>query len=95
VPAGIKPLDKQAALVELVRHSYLSNNLPPNAAAAHLRQCADVLGHVGLSQLQRTLSLPDLPTVSQMVEAGVAANPSRSTQPAAPPARGGSGAPEP
>ena len=35
-PAGIQPLDKQAALVELVRHSYMSPGLPANAAAAPL-----------------------------------------------------------
>ncbi len=68
-PAGIQPLDKQAALVELVRHSYMSHTLPPAAAAAHLRQCAAVLRQVGLSQLRRPKYLPGLPAICAMVEA--------------------------
>ena len=63
-PAGIQPLDKQAALVELVRHSYMSQSLPAGNAAGHLRQCAALLGGVRLSRLQRPLSLPDLPALS-------------------------------
>ena len=68
-PAGIERLDKPAALVELLRHSYISKNLPPNGAAAQLRQCAAVLGQVGVSRLRRPLSLPALSAVAQMVEA--------------------------
>jgi len=67
-PASLQPLDKQAALVELVRHSYMANTLLPAAAAAHLRQCGTLLQAVGLSRLQRPLSLPDLPAVCAMVE---------------------------
>ena len=72
-PPGIQPLDKQTALVELVRHSYMSHTLPPMAAAAHLRQCAALLRQVGLSQLRRPMSLPGLPTVCALVEADAAA----------------------
>jgi len=68
-PAGIQPLDKQTALVELVRHSYLPQALPANDAAGHLRQCAALLAGVHLSRLRRPLSLPDLPAVAHMVEA--------------------------
>jgi hypothetical protein len=74
-PAGIQPLDKQGALVELVRHSYMSQSLPGNDAAGHLRQCAALLSGVGLSRLQRPLSLTDLPAVSQMVETDLAGVP--------------------
>ena len=72
-PASIQPLDKQTALVELVRHSYMSHTLPPLAAAAHLRQCAALLRQVGLSQLRRPMSLPGLPAVCALVEADAAA----------------------
>jgi hypothetical protein len=67
-PASIAPLAKQSALVELVRHSYMSQSLPANDAAGHLRQCAALLGAVRLSRLQRPLALPELPAIAQMVE---------------------------
>ena len=68
-PASLEPLDKQTAVVELVRHSYMAHTLPPAAAAAHLRQCGALLRLVGLSRLQRPLSLPGLPAICAMVEA--------------------------
>ena len=68
-PASLQPLDKPAALVDLVRHSYMANTLLPAAAAAHLRQCAALLRVVGLSRLQRPLALPELPAICALVEA--------------------------
>jgi hypothetical protein len=72
-PASLQPLDKPAALVDLVRHSYMANTLSPGAAAAHLRQCAALLRVVGLSRLQRPLALPELPAICALVEADAVA----------------------
>jgi hypothetical protein len=65
---AIEQLDKQAALVELVRHSYVANALPRLDAAEHLRQCAGLLRHTPLYRLQRPRSLALLPGVAGAIE---------------------------
>jgi hypothetical protein len=65
---GIEPLDGQAALVELVRHSYAAKALPRLDASGHLRQCAVVLRHVLVRRLRRPRDLDALGAVAQCVE---------------------------
>jgi hypothetical protein len=65
---AIEPLDKPAALVELVRHSYAARALPRLDGAEHLRQCAGLLRHTALFRLQRPRSLAVLPAVAEAIE---------------------------
>ncbi len=65
---GIERLDKQAALVELVRHSYAAQALPKLDGAEHLRQCAGLLRQTELFRLQRPRSLAGLPAVAEVIE---------------------------
>jgi len=70
---AIERLDKQAALVELVRHSYAAQALPRLDSAEHLRQCAGLLRHTALFRLQRPRSLAVLPAVAAAIERDTAA----------------------
>ncbi|MCC7360994.1 MAG: hypothetical protein IT317_16035 [Anaerolineales bacterium] len=57
---AIESLDRQAQLLELVRHSYVALALPRLDAAAHLRQCAAVLRHAPVLRLDRPRDLARL-----------------------------------
>jgi hypothetical protein len=65
---AVEPLDRQAALIELVRHSYAAKALPKLDASAHLRQCATVLRHVPVRRLRRPRDLAALADVARRVE---------------------------
>ena len=70
---AVERLDKQAALVELVRHSYAARSLPSLDPAGHLRQCAALLRQAPLFRLVRPRLLADLPAVAEAVERAAAA----------------------
>ncbi|MCC6190073.1 MAG: hypothetical protein IT318_13645 [Anaerolineales bacterium] len=67
----IEPLGRQAALVELIQHSYVARALPQLDASTHLRQCAAVARVVPVARLWRPRRLDSLPAVAAAVEAEV------------------------
>lgn len=69
---AVEPLDRQAQLVELVRHSYVVRALPRLDAATHLRQCAAVLQAVPVLRLARPRDLTQLAAVADTVLADCA-----------------------
>ncbi len=69
---AVEPLDRQAQLVELVRHSYVVRALPKLDAATHLRQCAAVLQTVPVQRLARPRDLSQLAAVAEAVLADCA-----------------------
>jgi hypothetical protein len=69
---AIEPLDRQAQLVELVRHSYVVRALPRLDAPTHLRQCAAVLQAVPVARLARPRDLTQLGAVADAVLADCA-----------------------
>lgn len=64
---AIEPLDRQAQLLELVRHSYVARALPHLDAPTHLRQCAAVLQAVRVARLVRPRDLGQLAAVAEAV----------------------------
>ncbi len=70
---AVEPLDRQAQLVELVRHSYVVRALPRLDAPTHLRQCAAVLRAVPVARLARPRDLAQLAAVADAVLADCAA----------------------
>jgi hypothetical protein len=66
---AVEALDRQTALVELVRHSYAARALPRLDAAEHLRQCARVLRQTTVRRLRRPRDLGALEAVAECVEA--------------------------
>ncbi len=64
---AIEPLDRQAQLVELVRHSYVARALPRLDAPTHLRQCAAVLQAVPVARLARPRDLAQLAATAEAV----------------------------
>lgn len=64
---AIEPIDKQNALVELVRHSYGVRLLQPVNARSHFLQCANLANKVSIRRLKRLRSLLALPELAQMV----------------------------
>ena len=64
---AVEALDRQAQLVELVRHSYVVRALPKLDAATHLRQCAAVLHAVPVLRLARPRDLSQLAAVAEAV----------------------------
>jgi hypothetical protein len=69
----IRPIKPREALIELVRHTYLSRYLQPTGTASlHLQQCAKVASSVPLYYLRRPPSLFRLPKIARLVEDHVA-----------------------
>jgi len=64
----IEPIEKQDALVELVRHSYGVRLLQPVNPRSHFLQCANLANKVPVRRLKRLRSLPALPELAQIVE---------------------------
>jgi hypothetical protein len=73
----VAPLDRQAALLELVRHSYAARALPRLDASSHLRQCAALLRHVPVRRLRRPRDLNALDAVAECVEGDAQPQPPR------------------
>ena len=73
---AVEALDRQAQLLELVRHSYVARALPRLDAAAHLRQCAALLRHVPVQRLTRPR---DLARLGESAEAVLAAEAAQAT----------------
>jgi hypothetical protein len=69
---GIEPLQSQEALVELIRHSYVSALLQAAKASSHFLQCSSVVETVPIRCLRRPRSLPDLPVLARLVEEDLA-----------------------
>jgi hypothetical protein len=70
---GIDALAPQAALVELIRHTYAAGLLESSGAmATHLRQCAALVAAVRVCRLRRPLSFEMLPAVAELVESDCA-----------------------
>jgi hypothetical protein len=65
----VEPISGQAALAELLCHSYAARFLgPAGAGAEHLRQCASVAARVPLYRLRRLDSLDRLGDLVRLVE---------------------------
>lgn len=66
-------LSPQAALVQLMTHTYIARFgrqlLQGNHAAHHLQQCARLIRHVPIYALERPHALERLPDVAQFIEA--------------------------
>jgi hypothetical protein len=70
---GIEPILGQAALVELVRHSYAARFLPElGATPGHFERCATLAREVPLFRLSRPAALDKLDDVAALVEAHAA-----------------------
>jgi hypothetical protein len=71
----IEPLRPQEALVELVRHSYLTHLLRPlGEASSHFLQCASLVKNVSIYRLKRPRSLRELSDLAQLVEENLSHN---------------------
>ena len=74
----LKPLQPQAAIVQLIANSYVARFgnqlLQGTGASAHLRQCASLVKSVPVYCLERPRSLPLLPAIAQLVEEHLAQN---------------------
>lgn len=68
----IEPLRPQEALVELVRHSYVSLLLQTTEASSHFLQCSSVVRNVPVLNLRRPRSLPALSDLARLVEEDLA-----------------------
>ena len=69
---GSEPLRPQEALVELVRHSYVSRLLQEAEASTHFLQCASVVKTVPICSLRRPRFLPALSDLARLVEEDLA-----------------------
>lgn len=69
---ALKPLQPQAAILQLIANSYVArfgNQLLQGAgASAHLRQCASIVKSLPVYCLERPRSLLLLPAIAQLVE---------------------------
>ncbi|MBE9213095.1 serine kinase [Plectonema cf. radiosum LEGE 06105] len=71
----VEPLSCQNALVELVRHSRVTNLLTtPEFVSAHLHQCTQLLKKVPVYRLKRYKGLTALPDLVKLIEDDVAKN---------------------
>ncbi len=68
----IEPLQPQEALVELVRHSYVSRLRQAAEAPTHFLQCSSVVKTVPIHRLRRPKYLPALPDLARLVEEDLA-----------------------
>jgi hypothetical protein len=70
---SIEPVPPQETLVHVVRHSYAARIfnkwLTGPRAAAHFRQCADLVRQVPIYVLKRPRALDQLPQVAELLEA--------------------------
>ena len=68
----LKRLQPHAAISPLIAHSFVARFgkqvLHGVGAAAHLRQCTQLLTQVPLYRLERPISLPSLPAMARLVE---------------------------
>ncbi len=64
----IEPIQPQEALVELVRHSYVSRLRQAAEAPTHFLQCSRVVKTVPVLSLRRPRYLPALPDLARLVE---------------------------
>jgi hypothetical protein len=65
----IEDIPPQEALVELVRHTYVARILGrTGTAAAHFKQCSQLVNQVAIRRLKRRRSLPDLPELARIIE---------------------------
>jgi hypothetical protein len=68
----VVPIGRSAALMELVRHSYLAGYLDATGTAGyHLQQCGRVVSSVPVSYLKRLPSLFRLPEIERLLEENV------------------------
>ena len=66
--AQVETLEPQAALAELIRHTYSAPSLDANRAPSHLRQCASLVGNVPIRRLTARRLLAALPDLAVLVE---------------------------
>jgi hypothetical protein len=65
---GIEPVRPSAAMVELVRHSFLFQLLRFGGASLHFVQCTSLVNSVPFRRLRRSDSLADIRRLADMVE---------------------------
>jgi hypothetical protein len=72
----IQPLHPQEALVELIRHSRVTNLLQAkNSVSSHLNQCAELIQKVPICRLKRRRSLSAISDLVKLIEEDVAKKP--------------------